>query len=215
MKIDFLYDEDKDIDCLLSKGGSSINSSKPTKTYEALLAYTEDLSDIEKVREFVRSFRSKDIKANMLQLQENWATISTEYEKRAENIFGVKISDTIIAYLTITGRHPYSIEEKYFYAPANKTNTNTTCMHELWHFYTWHKFGQQQAIIGPAKYNEIKEALTVLLNIECADLMAGEVDSGYAQHQDLRTKISEVWNRTKDIDVVWSECANNISLFRT
>lgn len=212
MKIDFVYDEDKDIDCLLSKGGSSMNSLKPTKTYEALLAYTKDLSDREKVRGFVRSFRSKDINANILQLQENWTTISAEYEKRAENVFGVKISDTIIAYLTITGRHPYSVEGKYFYAPANKINANKTCMHELWHFYTWHKFGQQQNIIGPAKYNEIKEALTVLLNLECADLMAGEIDNGYHQHQGLRAKMSEVWNNTKDIDTVWNECVNVVTL---
>lgn len=205
MQVNFLYDEDKDIDCLLSKGGSSMNSQKPTKTYEALLLYTKDLDDREKVRNFVRTYRSKDIDASIVELQNNWDLISSEYERRAENIFEVNIPDAIIAYLTITGRHPYSVENKYFYAPANKTNANTTCMHELWHFYTWHKFGMQQDLIGQTQYNAIKESLTALLNIECADIMAGEVDNGYPQHQDLRSKVVETWNKTKNIEEVWKE----------
>lgn len=204
MIVNFLYNEDKDIDCLLSKGGNSTNSSKPTKAYEALLDYTNDLHDREKVRKFIQSFRSKDINTNLVQLHKNWTSISNEFEKRAENVFGVNISETINAYLTVTGRYPYSIDDKYFYVPANKTNANSTCMHELWHFYTWHKFGAQQDIIGPTKYNEIKEALTVLLNIECRDLMADEVDNGYSQHKELRTKVVETWNKTKNIEEVWN-----------
>lgn len=203
MQLNFLYDEDMDIDCLLTKGGSSMNSPQPTKTYEALLAFTNDLNDREKIREFVRSFQNNDIEENIIALHQNWTQINDEYEKRAEKIFDLKIDYSINVYLTITGRHPYSVEGKYFYVPTNKTNANATCMHELWHFYTWHKFGHRQAEIGPAKYNEIKEALTVLLNIECADLMAGEIDRGYPQHQDLRAQITEVWNKTKDIEAVW------------
>ena len=204
MKINFLYDEDKDIDCLLSKGAGSMNSPKEqTKTYQALLAHTQDLNDREKVREFVQSFRPKNIKENLLQLQENWNTISGEFEKRAENVFGIEISDTINVYLTITDRYPYNFSGKYFYTPANKTNANAICMHELWHFYTWYKFGHYNDSIGLGKYNEINEALTVLLNIECVDLMAGEVDKGYPQHQELRAKILEIWTKTKNIEEVW------------
>ena len=57
MKVNFIYDEDMDIDCLLAKGGGSNNSpGSKTKTYEALLAYTTDLDNRGKVREFVRKF---------------------------------------------------------------------------------------------------------------------------------------------------------------
>ncbi len=31
-------------------------------------------------------------------------------------------------------------------------------------------------------------------------------DTGYPQHQDMRKKIAEVWNTTKDINKVWSAC---------
>jgi hypothetical protein len=78
-------------------------------------------------------------------------------------------------------------------------------MHELWHFYTWYKFGKQiMKNKGPQKYNDAKEALTVLLNSECADLMDGEIDLGYPQHQQLRDIAIEKWKKTKDIESVWS-----------
>jgi hypothetical protein len=57
MKLRFLYDEDKDIDCLLTVGGGSNNQpGSKTKTYEALLAKVSDIGDREKIRGFVRGF---------------------------------------------------------------------------------------------------------------------------------------------------------------
>ena len=51
MKVNFVYNEDMDTDCLLAKGVSSNNSpGSKTKTYEALLTYTTYLSNREKVR---------------------------------------------------------------------------------------------------------------------------------------------------------------------
>jgi hypothetical protein len=207
MKLTFTYNEDEDINCLLSKGTGSINSpNQSTKTYLALLEYTKDIDDKEKVREFVQKFRSKSIENNVVKLQENWDSISDEYQKRAETVFGISLTDSITAYLTITGRYPYSVQGKYFFVPANKENANSTCMHELWHFYTWHKFGAQQETIGATRYNDVKEALTALLNIECADLMNGDMDNGYPQHQELRARIAEIWGKTRDIGRVWEEC---------
>src|SRR3989344_4796487 len=75
-------------------------------------------------------------------------------------------------------------------------------MHELWHFYTWYKFGESERI-NPKKYNDFKEALAVLLNIECPDLMGEAVDGGYPQHAYLRTEIIEEWKKSKDINKVW------------
>jgi len=207
MKVNFLYDEQKDIECLLSKGGGSNNSpGQKTKTYEALLAYTTDIKNTEKVREFARlhimenNLNLEEVKAS---LQKNWDMISKDFEKRAEKVFGLSIVDDITAYLTITGRFPYSIEKKYFYVSAKRSNADATAMHELWHFYTYHKFGYTMDQIGPEKFNDIKEALTVLLNIECPDLLNGEIDKGYPQHQELRRLISDTWSKTRDINKVW------------
>ena len=128
MIVNFIYNEDKDVGCLITKGSGSNNSPRQkTKTYEALLAYTDEIKNTEKVREFVRLY----IRENNLNLEEvevslrrNWAMISSDFEKRAEKVFGLSIADNITAYLTITGRFPYSIEKKYFYVSAKKSNAN-------------------------------------------------------------------------------------------
>jgi hypothetical protein len=209
MKLNFLYDEDKDIDCLLSKGGGSNNQpGSKTKTYEALLAFTSDIGNRENVREFVRKFindNKLDPQNNAIVIHSNWDPIETEFQKRAERVFSVSIADSISAYLTITGRWPYRFDKNYFFVSAKNTNANTTAMHELWHFYTWRRFDREvEQKIGVAKYNDIKESLTILLNIECSDLMGGKIDMGYPQHQELRKKFAEIWNKTKDIDEVWN-----------
>lgn len=78
-------------------------------------------------------------------------------------------------------------------------------MHELWHFYTWQVFGKDEERIGKEKYNEIKEALTILLNVECKDLLEeGKEDKGYRQHQELRATILQFWNEKKDIRKLWN-----------
>ena len=77
-------------------------------------------------------------------------------------------------------------------------------MHELLHFYTWHAFGKKLLDEGLSKlaYNDIKESLTELLNLEFSDLMSGKQDTGYPQHQDMRTEIQNFWPVQKDISVL-------------
>ena len=205
--VNFIYDEDKDIDCLLAYGpGSNNQPNQKTKTYEELSAYTKDVLDRKKVREFVRAYIKENkinIEENLVSVQKNWDLVNDEFKGRAEKVFGLSLKDDISAYLTITGRFPYDFRKKYFYVSAKKTNTNKTAVHELWHFYTYYKFGYTIEQIGPKKFNDLKESSTVLLNVECQDLMGGEVDVGYPQHESLRKVISEAWQKTHSIDEVW------------
>ncbi len=58
--------------------------------------------------------------------------------------------------------------------------------------------------LGAEKYNELKEALTVLLNVECRDLLpSGIIDRGYPQHQELRQRILELWSKDRNMDNLW------------
>lgn len=207
MKILFKYDEDMDIDCLLSKGAGSVNQpGNKTKTYLALETFTSDLNDREKVREFVRKYildNKIQLEALCISMQNNWDQVGARFETRTENIFGVQISDTITGYLTITGRFPYNTKRMFFYVSTNAININGTVMHELWHFYTWEKFGEREILrLGVNKYNDVKEALTVLLNLEFSDIMTTK-DFGYPQHQDLRKIIADTWLKTKNIEATW------------
>lgn len=212
MKIHFQYNKEKDIWCLLNKGKSSNNSQNPTKEYRELIAqYGENPSE-ENVSNFIDNYisaKSISIEDCIGKCQNEWNKISDEYHKRAEQIFGIILPADITAYLTINSRCPYSILENYFFVSAGFSTSSavSTIMHELWHFYTWYGLGpEQEELLGKKKYNDLKEALTVLLNIECADLLPeGERDTGYPQHQLLREKILGIWNKEKDVRKLWEE----------
>lgn len=203
MNINFIYDEEKDIECLLTKGPGSMNSpGNETRVYKELLLSVPDLNNRESVRKFVRDYiRSQglDIDKNLQHVENSWNAIRENYHKRAEEIFGVTLPSSIEVYLTITGRYPYSIEKNYFYVSAIKQDANSTIMHELWHFYTWYAFKDHAVSVDPQRYNDFKESLTVLLNIECKDLMNGLLDKGYPQHQELRAQIVEAWTQQRNI----------------
>jgi hypothetical protein len=208
-KVDFIYNREKDIWCLLNKGKSSNNSQTATKVYEELVSTCGENPNTVETSTFIDKYiKEKQIEVGTLseEFEKDWNTVAKEYYKRAEDIFGVFLPEKVTAYLTINTRCPYSIENKYFFVSVSNVSARRTIMHELWHFYTWEKFGTDiEEKLGKQKYNDIKEALTVLLNVECADLLPeGVTDSGYPQHQEMRSKITEVWKETKDIEKVWA-----------
>lgn len=210
MNLVFGYNKEKDIWCLLNKGKSSSHSQNATKQYQQLTEkYGENLST-ETVGEFIDSYlldKNVSIEKYINLYQKDWDTVSEEYHRRAEEIFGTKLSTDIKAYLTINSRCPYGIEENYFFVtvPTYDYIARKTVMHELWHFYTWYGLGADQVEkLGAQKYGELKEALTVLLNVECKDLLPEEVeDSGYSQHKELREKILQYWEKDSDIKRLW------------
>jgi len=209
MKVIFEYNQAKDIWCLLAKGKSSNNSPSPTKIYINLI----DDFGLNPTESYTKIFVEKYISDNNIVIndfinkyQEEWSIVSDKYQKIAEKIFGVSLPKDIIAYLTINDRCPYKIKENFFFVTMpSDLHLRKIIMHELWHFYTWYKFGHiWEDKIGKEKYNEIKESLTVLLNVECKDLMPEEIsDKGYPQHKELREKILKLWEETEDIDKVW------------
>lgn len=212
MNIKFLYDKEKDVWCLLNKGKKSNNSQSPTKQYEQLTAkYGEDPTT-ELASDFIEEYKiTNNLNAQQFtkKYQEDWDSVSVEFQKRAETVFGISLPENITAYLTINSRCPYSISNDYFFVAMPTTSSRRTAMHELWHFYTWYGLGtDQEAKIGKEKYNEIKEALTALLNVECKDLLPeGIADFGYPQHQELRQHIVKFWSNDRDIKKLWAHLA--------
>jgi len=214
MQIHFKYDKEKDIWCLLNKGKSSDNNPNPTKVYEMLVSYCGENPTKEKTSLFIQKYFANnqiDIDAYINQYQEDWTEVSGEYHKRAKTIFEVSLPDNITAYLTINNRNPYSITDNLFYITVPSVSARKIIMHELWHFYTWYGLGpEQEEVLGKQKYNNLKEALTVLLNEEFIDLMPeGNHDEGYPQHQKLREEIKYLWSKQKDIHKVWTQISRN------
>lgn len=213
MKVTFTYDKEKDIWCLLSYGKSSMNSQEATKTYKELITkYGENPTD-EMVSLFIQETLSKNnlyIPETISNYQKEWDAVAKEYIQRAEYIFDVKLPHDVTAYITINNRCPYSINDNMFFVSLPTYSAKKTTMHELWHFYTWYAFGiTEEGRIGKIKYNEIKEALTVLLNVECRDLLPeGTTDIGYSQHQELRQKIVSMWEKEKNMKKIWETLSN-------
>ena len=208
MKVIFDYSKDKDVWCLLNKGKSSNNNPNPTKVYELLTAKYGESPTEEQTSTFIDEYLEENdalIEQYINKYNQEWSNVSDEYHKRAEAIFSVSLPQDVNAYLTINNRNPYSITDSLFYVTVPRDTVRKTVMHELWHFYTWYGLGaDQEEILGKQKYNDLKEALTVLLNAECADLLpVGISDEGYPQHQELRKSILDMWKIEKDIKAIW------------
>ncbi len=208
MKVNFTYDKEKDIWCLLNKGKSSNNSQNPTKQYEQLVGECGESPTSEMAAAFIDKYFTDnkiDVQEHIEKFQKDWDSISGVYQKRAETIFGATLPSDVTAYLTVNSRCPYNIENNYFYVSLQSLSIRKTAMHELWHFYTWYGLGaDQEEKLGKQKYNDLKEALTVLLNVECKDLLPeGVIDGGYPQHKEIREKILENWVKDRNIATLW------------
>ncbi|MBP9711498.1 MAG: hypothetical protein KBD55_00480 [Candidatus Pacebacteria bacterium] len=208
MKLNFTYNKDKDIWCLLNKDKSSNNSQASTEQYQQLINKYGENPTAENTAIFVDEYITEnniDIEKYIKNFQKDWENISTVFQKNAEAIFNVSLPTDVIVYLTINSRCPYSIQDKFFYVSLQSSQATKTIMHELWHFYTWYGLGiYQEEKLGKQKYNDIKEALTVLLNVECKDLFPeGVIDIGYPQHQETRQLILNYWEKNKDIKRLW------------
>lgn len=213
MLVNFIYDKNKDIWCLLNKGKSSNNSQNPTRQYEQLVEKYGKNPSIDHVVAFVEEYVAEngiDIPNRTEDFQKDWESVSSEFQKRAEAIFGTSLPNDVIGYLTINSRCPYSIHDNFFYVSLQSTQARRTAMHELWHFYTWYGLGaDQEDKLGKQKYNDQKEALTVLLNVECKDLLPdGMTDAGYPQHQEIRQRILEYWEKDRNIINLWDYLKN-------
>jgi len=217
MKLNFTYNREKDIWCILNKGNSSNNSLKQTRTYIELLKQVDMPLTEEKVSLFIDRYLQVDnIKIEQV-INKNikeFLLIQNKFITITEKVFSHSIDNDISVFLTINNRCPYNIEENWFFISINGKNQNPTIMHELWHFYTWKKFGKaEQEKIGKEKYNTIKEALSVLLNVECSHLFPIDIsDTGYPQHKKLRENILKWWKEKQDIDYIWKKSLDFIEI---
>lgn len=204
MKLHFAYDIEKDIDNFI-RGTNAVNSKKPTK-FQILFSekYGENFEP-EKVKAFIEEqdeISSFDASKEIIAIEERWKIAERIFIERVETIFGISYPAPIITvYLTHNERCTYNIEQNYFFVRIGSEFSTNTLMHELLHFYTWHAFGEELLEEGLSKlaYNDIKESLTELLNLEFFDLMSGKQDVGYPQHQEMRAKIREMWEARKNI----------------
>lgn len=152
------------------------------------------------------------IKITVRHFNEIWREIEKEYFKRLEKITKRKFQfKKVNAFLTTSPRYPYRPDWRppafYIGFFANIPHVLSAAGHEIMHIHLhntdWWKKVEKE--IGYDKTHELKEALTVLLNLEFRDLWF-VTDQGYPVHQELRKFIEKQWKKEKDFDELTNKC---------
>lgn len=145
--------------------------------------------------------------------QKAWNKINNEFFERLEKITKKSLSfNKITAYLTTQARCPYDPEEPSFMVSmfASIPHALKTCAHELMHIH-FHKFYWKniEEKIGKEKTADLKEALTVLLNLEFRDLwILKDKGKDNEEQQKLRTFIEKQWKKEPDFHILLDKCGN-------
>ena len=210
MQIQITYDQERDIENII-KATSSKNSSKPTSFQKEYIELHGNSFEHERVRSFLNLYHNKhgvSLDHELSRIRREWSEIKKEAIDRLTRIFNIMLEDQLIAYLTTDSRCTYNTRDGYFFVSFTSTSNppNLIILHELLHFYTWEKYHDNLINRGVSekKYNDLKESLTVLLNIEFADLLSGHLDIGYLQHQEMRKQITDLHQQGNDLDAVLS-----------
>lgn len=209
-QLQFEYSIEKDVENFLRATESKNNTNYTDLAQQYVRKHSESFNP-ESVKGFLLSYQKEnglEPKEMKNEMSEQWGEIEDEYVSRTGIIFGISYPvEKVVAYLTTESRCTYNIENRYFFVSMQyPDHSNHICMHELFHFYTWKRFRERlievEGFKRKGQYNDIKESLTELLNIEYSDLLGDISDKGYPQHQELRGVVREVWKETGSIEKV-------------
>ncbi len=215
-KVKFVFDKEKDLHNIWETCNKDSGWYDFKKTVHPVLLkicegkkFSECKKELEKQKK--KMYNSGLIEIFAETLQEAWDKINEEYFKRLERVMKkLIVKKEFTAYLTTTIRCPYDYRHSFFMVSffRDLLSALKTCGHEIMHIqfhYTyWPRIEKQ---IGKKKTADLKEALTVLLNLEFRDLWFVE-DNGYEPHKELRKFIAKQWEKKKDFDVLMKKCVD-------
>jgi len=212
-KVTFKFDREKD----LWNHWHKSNWTSPWHSFDIALDVKkicegEKFEDCkEKLSNYLNRIQTSPlIKTEIDALEISWREIEKEFFKRMDRLMKKKFDRDIIAYLTTLSICPYDPDEpsfmfSLFYSLPHQLQT---CGHEIMHLY-FHEFywDKIESKIGKEKTGDLKEALTVLLNVEFRDLWFAR-DYGYKPHKKLREFILDEWKKEKDFEKLLEKCIN-------
>lgn len=212
-KVIFKFDKEKDLWNHWSKSNRKFLWSN-SRIHPEIKKICEG-KKFEECKEELSVHLSKLQKSNIIHLEINslekyWREIEQEFFKRMDKLMKNNFDKDIIAYLTTLGVCPYDPDEpsfmfSLFYSLPHQLQT---CGHEIMHLY-FHKFywDKIESQIGKERAGDLKEALSVLLNVEFRDLWFAK-DYGYKPHKDLRDFILKEWEKEKDFEKLLEKCVS-------
>ncbi len=166
--------------------------------------YGKCKKELEKALNYI--YKSKVIEVIVESFNKGWKKIEKEYFERLEKIMKCSFkSKKVVAYLTNSPRCPYYPDTKppifHTFFSGNVLTTIQVAGHELMHiqFHNSKYWKICEKELGNKKTYDLKEALTILLNLEFQDLLVLE-DEGYLNHAELRKYITKEWKKEKNLD---------------
>jgi DNA-binding FrmR family transcriptional regulator len=217
-KVTFVFDKEKDIWNVWSTANSKSKlfdfaKKLPQKVAEAAKGKSLEECREEIQKEYMDVYNSEILKIFINALNEAWQTIEKEYFSRIRKITGRDLSaDRITGYVTTSPRCPYNEKENTFFCQffSSLPSALQTAGHEIMHLHFHeHYMSKVENEVGKQKAQDLKEALSVLLNFEFKDLWSVE-DRGYEIHKALRTFISTEWKKSHDFDLLLKNCIDYV-----
>ncbi len=148
-----------------------------------------------------KKLRQLFIKVEAQDVEKSWRKIEKTFFKRLEEITQEPIFiDNFKCYFTSGFMCPYNEKDKWFMVSMwhSLPSQTTTICHELFHFQFLHYYKRYcRQFLSKEKTEDLKEALTFLLNTDFDDLLLCE-DIGYPSHQHLRSKLRKIWEQDKN-----------------
>lgn len=148
-------------------------------------------------------FERKIMNFRMRALEQSWKLVEKKYFKTLASVTGKPVFRKSFGCYGTTGfMCPYSEKENWFMVSLwhSLPFSITTICHEMLHlqFLHYYKDYLKRQGLNKEQIEDLKEALTFLLNEPEFDSVILSCDDGYPEHQDLRKKLQKIWSRKKD-----------------
>lgn len=216
-KVKFVFDKEKDLYNIwqtCNKGNMFAPDLKKSLNSETVsICENKKFEDCREVLEkkFDGMYASKLIPIIVKSANDSWKTVNDEFFRRLKKVMKKPIyRQSFTGYLTTMPRCPYNLGDNSFMfgffssIPQIMATAGHEIMHLQFHNTYWNEVEKE---IGNKKTSDLKEALTVLLNIEFRGLWYAP-DKGYEMHKELRDFIAKEWEKKKDFDILMKKCLN-------
>lgn len=150
-----------------------------------------------------RGHKNKVMYSEMQALEKSWRIVEKEYFTALSKITQRPIfADEFGCYFTTGFMCPYDEKKNWFMVSMwhSIPFSITTICHEIMHLQFLHYYKKYLQKMGLKKeqIEDLKEALTFLLNEKQFSSIILSNDNGYPEHQKLRKRLQKIWTEEKD-----------------
>lgn len=216
MRVQFSFDKEKDIWNTWSRANNTMKRFSESSISPKIIEVAKDKSievataELTKINQTI--YNSGMIESFIEILEKIWRGVEDKFFERLAEITGKEFLGNVTCFVTLMGSCPYNIDERWFMTSIyyDIPKAIVSIGHELLHihFHDYY-FKDIEKTIGTDKTHDLREALTVLLNLEFRDLLIG-FDKGYEVHKELRDFIKTAWIEEKNFDNLLNRCITHL-----